>query len=175
MFKRRALSDARDAQALAICVRETDAKALLAKARAAALAAKAKAGRISPTKGPRRVAGAGGDALGWSREDVWRLWADKLYPGLVYDVRMVRETGTLPKLLAQHEKLCKTVEGLEASVAKLAAEGKPAPDPAQKRLGCLPGLAKKLDDARTKRDQLVDDVRAAYEKCAAPENDRGVC
>ena len=176
MFKRRALSDARDAQALAICVRETDAKALLAKARAAALAAKAKAGRISPTKGSASAPSApAADALGWSREDVWRLWADKLYPGLVYDVRMVRETGTLPKLLAQHEKVCKTVEGLEASVAKLAAEGKPAPDPAQKRLGCLPGLAKKLDDARAKRDQLVDDVRAAYEKCAAPENDRGVC
>ena len=176
MFKRRALSDARDAQALAICVRETDAKALLAKARAAALAAKAKAGRISPTKGSAATpTPAPEDALGWSREDVWRLWADKLYPGLVYDVRMVRETGTLPKLLAQHEKVCKTVETLEASVAKLAAEGKPAPDPAQKRLGCLPGLAKKLDDARAKRDQLVDDVRAAYEKCAAPENDRGVC
>ena len=174
MFKRRALSDARDAQALAICVRETDAKALLAKARAAALAAKAKAvgflrqgvGR-TPTPAP--------DALGWSREDVWRLRADKLYPGLVYDVRMVRETGTLPKLLAQHEKVCKTVETLEASVAKLAAEGKPAPDPAQKRLGCLPGLAKKLDDARAKRDHWSTTCASRVREVRGARDDRGVC
>ena len=50
-----------------------------------------------------------------SKAEAIELW-EKLYPGCIYDVRMVRDTGTLPKLLKTREKLAAAIEKLEIKV-----------------------------------------------------------
>ena len=52
------------------------------------------------------------------------LWG-LLYPGQIFDVRMVRDTGALPKQLAQRKKLTAAIEALEAKIAKAKAKPKP--------------------------------------------------
>ena len=49
------------------------------------------------------------------------LWG-LLYPGQIFDVRMVRDTGPLPKQLAQRKKLTAAIEALEAKIAKAEAK-----------------------------------------------------
>jgi len=48
-----------------------------------------------------------------------------LYPEQIFDVRMVRDTGPLPKQLAQRAKLTAALEALEAQIAKAKAKPKP--------------------------------------------------
>ena len=67
-----------------------------------------------------------------------------LLPEQVYDVRVVRDTGTLPALIAKHRTLERKLAGLEAKAAKL--EGPPTGK-----------LAKKIDAATEAKRKVLED------------------
>ena len=95
------------------------------------------------------------------RDEAFRMW-QSLYPGEIYDVRMVRDTGKLPALLAKHKKLSATVEKMEATLATLEAE-----DAASSK------VEKALAKLRTARAGLLADIHQEYDTATAAENDRG--
>ena len=126
------------------------------------------------------------------------LWG-LLYPGQIFDVRMVRDTGPLPKQLAQRKKLTAAIEALEAKIAKaeakkqekqekqgaeaaatgaeeagVTAEGGGEQGEVQKGgFGLCATPQAKLQAARAKRAALDEKLRAAAHTASAEENDHG--
>jgi len=94
--------------------------------------------------------------------EVRALW-ETLYPGQIWDVIMVRDTGKLPGLLARRTKLIQGIEALELSEAKAKAKGGV---PAHK-------LLRRLRGRRDDLGALIGELKAEYTLRAADSNDVG--
>ena len=98
------------------------------------------------------------------RDEAFAMWRS-LYPGDIYDVRMVRDTGKLPALLSKQKKLSSKVGALEASIDKLEAEGAASSKLEKKRAA--------LETKRSAHAGILTEIRLEYDMASSPENDRG--
>lgn len=96
-----------------------------------------------------------------NRADALALW-EKLFPGCIYDVRMVRDTGKLPKLLATRKKLKLALGKLESKEAD--------PRSTQKAVGKARAA---LDKKRPLLAANIEDIKTSYATACEPQNDKG--
>ena len=99
-----------------------------------------------------------------SREDAHRTW-EGLYPQQVHTVRMVRNTGALPKKLALLDKLTAQLEALDAAAA--ATKG-------TKRAGCGADAAKKAGKVRAKLAATREAVQDLKVRHCGDDADQGL-
>ena len=144
--KQRMLTDARDASSLVILVRSGYWKKQDDRRRATV---------------SNKVAGG---VAGWkkhSREEVLETW-QALYGEAIFDVRMVRDTGALPKHLAKRAKLAAAIEKLE-DIESNPAKSEKAVNKARTA----------LDKKRPMLATLMEEIKKEYEAVCKPEADCG--
>ena len=98
---------------------------------------------------------------------------DALYPGEVHSVRMVRNTGKLPKLVAKFDKLSKKLEQLEEKKQKLigADSGHQAE---VKSCGCCGPLTKTIAKTAQKLTDTKEQIGVARDQLCGDELDKGL-
>ena len=116
-----------------------------------------------------------------TRAETLAMWSS-LYPGEIYDVRVIRDTGKLPQLLARRKKLVSSIEKLEAKAARIETRGgersprfRPsiALEMVRGRNKQLAKTQNALEAQRAELEQVMKDVRSDYELCTAPDSDAG--
>ena len=125
----------------------------------------------------------------YSKEEALALWTS-LYPGAIYDVRMVRETGRLPKLLAKRRALVGAIERLERRIERREATGRTRGGQLKTSLAAtltatwhgatggggdqrLARAHEALDRHESELQKLTAQMRDEYQAWTDPEHDRG--
>ena len=98
---------------------------------------------------------------------------DVLYPGSIYSVRVVRETGALPSLLAKYDALAKSKRELEVRRDQLIEDGKANQAEATTCCGGS-SLAAKISKLEAKMALLTPKISALRDKCIGDEKDVGL-
>lgn len=140
--RQHALADARDTSSLTILVRHGEWVA-------------------APPGSPMEVHKARYEWKVHKETDARALW-ERLFPGCIYDVRVVRDTKKLPKLLKTRDKLTKAIKSLEDKKANPATKPK--------------ALEKAVAQLETKRALLAantEEVKTVYADVSPTTNAAG--